>query len=150
MAVIQDKALDDFIKSIDDPSQRRQLKEIATQKLLYKVYCNSKKCKGKLICHIYLRNGREVPEEQVDYEIRHRRRSDNEHGFKCGKCGNDSIMCDEEKGVLRTSTTPNHPSLTPTTIDLKKIATNLSRREFSYDEKDGKKEVDGFVIERIS
>lgn len=148
MVSIKDKDLSDFLKTIKDPAQKRALKEIATQKLLYKVYC--KKCKGKPIAHILLRNGREVPEEQVSYEVRSRKRFDNEWGFKCGKCLSDSIMCEEERGVLPEGPSQNHPSLTPTPVDIKKIADLLAQRKEGYEEKDGKKDVDGFVIERVA
>lgn len=150
---VNEKALGDFIKGIDDPSMRRQLKAIATQKLLYKVYCNSKTCKGKLIFHIYQQGDQEVPEEQVpftEYELRVRKRFDNEWGFKCGKCNNDSIMCEEEKGILPTSPIQNHPSLTPTVDDLNKIGERLKKRTKVYEEKDGKKNVDGFLLERMT
>lgn len=149
----QDKALNDLVRSIKDRDLKRQLKDIVTQRLLYKVYCNSKKCKGTLIFNIYLRNGHQIPEEQVSitqYEVRARKRFDNEWGFKCGKCGNDSIMCQEEKGILPTGPSPNHPSLTPTPDHIKQIQENLANRTAPYQEKNGKKEVDGFVLERMT
>lgn len=147
--LVQDKALNDFTKSIKDRKLRQELSAIVTQKLLYKVYCGSKSCKKKLIVQIYERNGQEVPEEQVTYEIRSRRRFDNEWGFKCSKCGNDSIMAKEEKGHLPVGPSQDHPSLTPTPQDLQQIAEKLQNHK-PYEEVKGKKNVDGFIIERVA
>lgn len=70
-----------------------------------------------------------------------RLRLDGQRGFRC-YCGNNSILCEEEQGVI----TPSRPSR----ADIEKIAERLSKRNGNiYLPKNGKTEIDGFVIEEI-
>lgn len=70
-----------------------------------------------------------------------RLRLDGQVGFRC-YCGNNSILCEEEKGVI----TPARPSQ----ADLEKIASRLTKRNGNmYEPKNGKTEIDGFVIEEV-
>ncbi|MFA5937323.1 MAG: hypothetical protein WC822_05635, partial [Candidatus Paceibacterota bacterium] len=70
-----------------------------------------------------------------------RQRLDGQWGFRC-YCGNNSVLCEEEKGVI----TPARPSQ----ADLQKIAERLSHRKTNtYLPKNGKTNIDGFVIEEV-
>lgn len=113
-----------------------------------------KGCAGRVIAHIYS-DGRieETPPVESDsarfgYESGlegSRIRFDGQRGFRC-YCGNNSIMCEEEKGILN----PNMP-VPPTQDDLYQIAERLSKREtpnLTPDES-GKLSIDGFVIEEV-
>lgn len=68
-------------------------------------------------------------------------RLDGQLGFRC-YCGNNSVLCEEEKGVI----TPARP----TSDDLQKIADRLSRRKGNeYMPNKGKTNIDGFIIEEL-
>lgn len=70
-----------------------------------------------------------------------RQRFDGQMGFRC-YCGNNSILCEEEKGVI----TPARP----TANDLQKIANRLSKRQDNiYIPNEGKTEIDGFIITEL-
>lgn len=67
-----------------------------------------------------------------------RARLDGQLGFRC-YCGNNSILCEEEKGIIS-------PAL-PSTEDLQKIADRLSRRKINlYKPKNGETNIDGFTV----
>jgi len=70
-----------------------------------------------------------------------RMRIDGQMGFRC-YCGNSSVLCEEEKGVI----SPARPSA----ADIEKVLTRLSKRTDNlYAPKNGKTEIDGFVIEEL-
>lgn len=67
-----------------------------------------------------------------------RQRLDGQRGFRC-YCGNSSILCEEEKGVI----TPAVPSQ----LDLQKVAERLSNRKPNlYLPKNGETKIDGFNV----
>lgn len=68
-------------------------------------------------------------------------RLDGQLGFRC-YCGNNSILCKEEKGII----TPARPS----TEDMQTIANRLSKRKVNlYVPEDGKTNIDGFTIVEV-
>lgn len=142
----------DMLRNIENPELREVYGSILSGKIIALVRCLSKSCKGAVIAHIddagkvtetppvldpkgkfgLYRSGLEGTRGRLDGQL----------GFRC-YCGNSSVLCEEEKGII----TPARP----TQADLNKIAERLSKRKTlnPYEPKNGKTEIDGFVIEEI-
>jgi hypothetical protein len=154
---LPNNAVKEMLANVPDPQLRSMYGNIANGQIAAVVRCMSETCKGNIIAHITaagrveetppvanktLRNA--ATKAQAVYKSGlegHRQRLDGEWGFRC-YCGNVSVLAPEEKGVI----TPARPSES----DLVKIADRLGKRKGDpYAWKNGKKEVDGFVIEEM-
>lgn len=155
---IPNTAVKEMLANIQDPKLRSVYGDIAHGKITALVRCQSDNCKGRPIAHItHAGRVEELPplankvarkgatRAQAVYSSGlegSRRRLDGEWGFRC-YCGNVSVLCEEERGVI----TPARPS----EDDLIKIATRLGKRKGDkYPVRNRKKEVDGFVIEEVT
>lgn len=116
-----------------------------------KTVVTRKGCKGRVIAYIDETGKVDEAEPELSPEGAYgryssglegsRQRFDGQVGFRC-YCGNNSVLCEEEKGVI----TPARPSQ----ADLEKIAKRLVRRNGNeYLPKNGKTNIDGFVIEEV-
>lgn len=147
----------DMLQNIQDPKLREVYGSILSGRIVGLVHCLSKICKGRVIATID-DNGKVDETEPVLNKTLAKKgapsvmglyssglegsrvRLDGQMGFRC-YCGNNSILCEEEKGII----TPARPS----GEDLQKIANRLRRRTITYTPKNGKTEIDGFVIEEV-
>lgn len=123
---------------------RNMLTDVLDGKVVKYIRCNSEECQGRIIGHIYL-NGNIVPitNEKGEMFMRaFRHRLDGALGFECW-CGNDSRLCDAEKGVHGIE----HNAVTK--ADLQQVWNNLQKKSVKYEEVDGKLDIDNFVIETI-
>lgn len=148
----------DMLQNIKDPQMREVYGNIISGKVVAQVRCMSDNCKGRIIG--FLDDAGKISETppvlnktlakkgaksvQGIYSSGlegSRYRLDGVMGFRC-YCGNNSVLCEEEKGII----TPARPSQE----DLQKIANRLTKRTHnSYEPKNGKAEVDGFIIEDV-
>lgn len=137
---VSNQDLKTLIANVPDANTRRTLEQIVTRQIVKRIKCLGK-CKGKVIGFID-NNGLVTSsgESKGSGLRRHRPRLDGHYGFLC-KCGNDSSLAAQEKGVIgsRNVTRP----------DIEKVYGNLSKTPPNYVEKNGSLEVDGFVIEDI-
>lgn len=141
----------DMLGNIQDPKLRGVYGSIISGKIVAQVKCLSDRCKGRVIAFIDESGKVDEAEPRIDPKGKYglynsglegsRQRLDGQMGFRC-YCGNNSVLCEEEKGVI----TPARPSQ----ADLEKIAQRLSRRKANiYLPKNGKTNIDGFVIEEV-
>lgn len=149
---IQQNVLKDMLGNIKDPKLRNVYGAIISGKIVAQVKCMSATCKGRVIAYIDESGKVDEAQPEVSPEGAYglyssglegsRQRLDGQMGFRC-YCGNNSILCEEEKGVI----TPARPSQD----DLQKIAQRLSLRKnpLMYTPKKGKTNIDGFVIEEV-
>lgn len=124
--------------------QRQDVENILYGKIVKQVKCLSKKCKGRIIAYIYS-NGkiREIGDEKgLIYLRASRRRLDGELGFQCW-CGNDSRLCEAEKGNKGIENNAVQKS------DLHEVFAKLEKNPKQYPPINGKQEVDKFLIEDI-
>lgn len=140
----------DMLQNISDPRMREVYGNILSGKIVAQVRCMAK-CKGRVIAIIYDNNNIEELPPVIDRKSKNgiyssglegsRIRLDGQLGFRC-YCGNSSILCQEEQGVI----TPARP----TDADITKIANRLSRRTGNeYKPRGGKIKIDSFVIEDV-
>jgi len=136
-----DDKLKRMIENVEDPDLKKKLLNIAGGNIIKQVRCLSKKCKGKVIAHIYA-DGQiiEVLNGENSGCLSSRKRFDGYMGFSC-RCGNWSIQSEQEKGIM------SHKGEVPTKEDLQKIADRINKNPSSFIEQDGAIEVDGFIIE---
>lgn len=141
----------DMLGNIQDPKLRGVYGSIISGKIIAQVKCLSDRCKGRVIAFVDESGKVDEAEPRIDpkgaYGLYNsglegsRQRLDGQWGFRC-YCGNNSVLCEEEKGII----TPARPSQ----ADLEKIAQRLSRRKTNiYLPKNGKTNIDGFVIEEV-
>lgn len=141
----------DMLGNIADPKMRQVYGSILSGQIVAQVKCMSKRCNGRVIA--FINNDGKVDEAEplIDPKGRYglytsglegsRQRLDGQMGFRC-YCGNNSVLCEEEKGII----TPARPSQE----DVMEIATRLSQRKANiYLPKNGKTNIDGFVIEEV-
>lgn len=156
---IRQNVINDMLKNIPDPKMRNVYGSIVKGDIVAQVHCLSDTCKGRVIAYITSDGkveetppeankqpkGNEALVEQKLYKSGlsgHRLRFDGQIGFRC-YCGNASVLCAEEKGIIKPSR--------PTEQDLNTIATRLQKRNGRdiYPTVKGKTEVDGFLIEEV-
>lgn len=141
----------DMLGNIQDPKLRSVYGSIISGKIIAQVKCMSDRCKGRVIAFIDESGKVDEAEPRIDPKGKYglynsglegsRPRLDGFMGFRC-YCGNNSVLCEEEKGVI----TPARPSQ----ADLEKIAERLSHRKANiYLPKNGKTNIDGFIIEEV-
>lgn len=150
MAVRQN-ILQDMLGNIADPKLRNVYGKIIAGDIKALVHCMSKHCDGRVIAHIGI--GGEVTETTPEVAPEgayglyssglegSRQRLDGQWGFRC-YCGNSSILCKEEQDIIT-------PAL-PSQEDLITIAERLLKRNPNiYLPRNGRTNIDGFVIEEI-
>jgi hypothetical protein len=155
---IQQNVAKDMLKNISDPKLREVYGSIISGKIVAFVHCLSDNCKGRVIATIddtgKVDETAPVLTKALSKKSQSslsgiyssglegsRQRLDGQMGFRC-YCGNNSILCEEEKGII----SPARPS----SEDLQKIANRLSKRKtIIYSPKNGKTNIDGFVIEEV-
>lgn len=142
----------DMLGNIQDPKMREVYGSIISGKIIARIRCLSDRCKGRVIAFMDDSGKVDEAEPKIDAKGKYglyssglegtRLRLDGHLGFRC-YCGNTSILCQEEKGII----TPARPSQD----DLLKVAQRLGLRKnkVMYTPKDGKLEIDGFVIEEV-
>lgn len=154
---VANNTVKDMLANIPDRKLRGVYGSIVSGKILALVHCLSDNCKGRVIAHISAegrveelapvankapKKGAPIAQKLYSSGLEgHRQRLDGQWGFRC-YCGNNSILCKEEQGVI----TPARPS----EKDLVTIAGRLDKRRGNpYQSKNGKTEVDGFLIEEV-
>ena len=148
---VHNKIIQDMLGNINDPKMRSVYGRIISGDIVKQIECWSDNCKGRVIATVDSKGAVEETPPVVDPEGKNgiyssglegsRQRFDGQIGFRC-YCGNNSILCEEEKGVI----TPARPSME----DLEKIAERLERRKPNlYPVNKGKQNVDGFVIKDV-
>lgn len=159
---IHGSVANDMLRNISDPGLRETYGNILSGKFKYKVYClkpqinpdtkkpfHASKCaigfvtRTNKIIDACTSNKKGQPIAGIETS---RDRFDGRKGFRC-YCGNWSIQCEEEYGVLKTSVLPTPP----TQEDLLKIADNLKKsgkQQLHF--VDGWAEYDGFGLEEVS
>lgn len=148
--VHQDNLVADMLRNIPDPKMREQYGRLISGAIVQVVRCMSDTCNGRIIANIS--DAGIVTETQPELSEDgafglyssglegSRLRFDGRLGFRC-YCGNNSILCEEEKGII----TPAPPS----EDDLHTIALRLSKRTNIILPEVGKQTVDGFIIEDV-
>lgn len=136
--------LRELINNVKDPAQKRLYNDLINGNIESEVHCYAKghPQKSSLIGHIYT-DGRIIATTDDNGKMwmrASRRRLDGELGFQCW-CGNDTRLAEAEAGVISKHT--------PTKKDLETVASRLKERTPNYPEQAGKKNVDGFSIERV-
>lgn len=149
---VPQNVIKDMLGNIADPKMRDVYGSIISGKIVAQVRCKSDVCKGRVIAYIDDSGKVDETNPVIDKKGKYglyksglegsRQRLDGQMGFRC-YCGNSSILCEEEKGII----TPARPSQE----DLQSIANRLSKRKnkLMYMPNNGKKEIDGFVIEEV-
>lgn len=144
--------LNTMLKNVSDPQLRETYGAILNGKFPFMVYCLSKKCKGKLIGYLD-NNNRAIDEPTINKDGEpisgietSRDRFDGRKGFKC-YCGNDSILAEEEKGILNRTIVP----VPPTRDDMNEIFSRLqkSKKDVLMFDQNHQVEYDGFRIKEI-
>jgi hypothetical protein len=156
----------DMLQYITNPEIRQTYANILNGRIVAQVRCNSATCKGRVIAHISADENGELgvahevlPLEPTQAQIRKfekeghtpptyvsglegdRVRLDGSRGFRC-YCGNNSILHKHEVGHVRANS--------PTKRDLEQVFGKMHSQPIKYKEVNGKMDVDGFTIERIS
>ena len=134
----------DFLKTIKDPKQRAQIQSILQSDVVKVVKCMSKKCKGRIVAHV-MSDGtiKPITDDKGFMHLRAiRPRLDGFYGFQCW-CGNDSRLCEAEKGVKGIE----HNA--PQKKDLEEVWNRLQKEPASYPEVNGVQDIDNFRIEKI-
>lgn len=161
---VQESIVKGMLKNISDPALRETYGNILSGRFRYKVYClnpgvnpstkkpfHAKKCaigfidsKGKVV-DACATNKAGQPIAGIETS---RDRFDGRKGFKC-YCGNWSIQCDEEFGVMKTSPVP--VVAPPTREDLFKIHEKLQKSgKGQLQFVNGWVEYDGFGLEEVT
>lgn len=141
----------DMLGNIKDPKLREVYGSIISGKIVAQVHCMSKTCKGRVIAFIDETGKVDETDPELSPEGAYglyssglegsRQRLDGLLGFRC-YCGNNSILCEEEKGII----TPARPSQEA----LQKIAQRLGERKpNTYVPRNGKIKIDGFIVEEV-
>ena len=124
------------------PGLAQQLEDIVAGKIIKRIYCKSKTCKGRLIGNVY-QNGHVVdPDDSTaDSGVSStRQRFDGYLGVKC-RCGNNSLVSKQEEGSIG--------GFTPSKSHLQQIWDNLQKTPARYKKTGNRTEVDGFIIEEV-
>jgi len=134
-----------ILETIKDPKQRKTVEGILYGIIVKNVRCMSKACKGRIVAHIYNDGSIKATTEKnkrgelLMFLRAFRHRLDGYLGFECW-CGNDSRLCEAEKGVV---------GRTVDKAGLEKVHDRLQRKPANYVEKNGKILIDKFLIEKI-
>lgn len=153
---ISNNIIKDVISNISDPKLRELYGQIINDSITHQVKCTSRVCRERVVGYIFA-NGvvkdnlllDAVGSPKLDKKtglpvsgIRSsRQRFDGQRGFQCW-CGNNSILAQEEKGVITSSV--------PTKSDFEKIANRLmSRGKLKIPKINGKTDIDGFIVEEV-
>jgi len=138
---VANQQLQEMFRTIPDANLRRQLADIVTGKAVKAIYCDSDKCKGRLIGHI-IDNGKvnAIADKGKTYLRSSRHRLDGFMGFECW-CGNDSRLSAQEKGHIGANA--------PTKSDLEKVWEKVTNKPSQYPVIKGKQKVAGFEIREI-
>lgn len=139
---ITDDQLKEMVGAIENPAVRAQYEMIIGGQITDALHCLSKVCKGRVIGHRY-HDGQWVAANETTKSglLSHRERFDGFLGFRC-RCGNDSILSDQEKGSIG--------STAPTKKDLMTIFTKVQAKPTTpKQEASGAITVDGFTIEPL-
>lgn len=144
MRSISDTTLSQMLGAITDPTMKTHINRIINTEVKKNIRCTSKKCKGAIIGTID-QNGNITP-TFVNGKMHmrsHRKRLDGGLGFQCW-CGNDSRLATEEKGVRGIEQNA------VTKDDLAQVWSNLGGKLKEYAIKNGKQDIDGFIIEEAN
>lgn len=136
----KDEQILEMVKQTN-PELAQQLGNIIGGNIVKQIRCNSKKCKGAVIAHIY-HDGQviEVKNSEKSGALSTRKRFDGYIGVLC-RCGNDSRLAPQEKGVITDQI--------PSKEDLHKIWDRVHENPSEYPDKNGMVEVDGFTVEDL-
>lgn len=155
---IPNSSVRQILDNIPDTKQRDLIANILSGKIVKEVRClndkpwykneNGKRikikpCNGRLIAHIYSDGKIRMAASEGKAWLRAiRYRLDGSLGFECW-CGNDSRLCEAEKGV--TGIEQN----TVTKEDIEEVWDNLQKKPANYPISKGKQVIDGFEIREI-
>lgn len=141
----------EMLQKIEDPKARQLYGSILSGDVVAMVHCDSKSCKGCVIAHVSSTGVVSETPPVIDPKGKYgiyssglegsRVRLDGHIGFRC-YCGNSSILCAEEQGII----TPAQPTRGDVETILAKIA---KRKTIGYPIKNGKAQIDGFTIEEL-
>lgn len=147
---LHDNVVEDMLANITDPKLRDAYGEIINGKTTHFVHCNSVACGGRVIAYInadgLVRETKPVLSDDALKGVYSsglegsRQRLDGHLGFRC-YCGNNSILADEEKGIIDANV--------PSKQDLYRVADRLSRRTRIALPTVGDITIDGFTKEKI-
>ena len=150
-----------ILENISDPTQRRTVERIMTGRIVQKVKCLSKKCRGRIVAFIYSDGTLEPQTDRkgVMHLLAWRKRMDGHLGFQCD-CGNDSRLSDAEKGVFRPmgatqalKGSKGQPDIItagmPDKAGMEEIARRLQASPPRYPVVDGVQKIDNFSIESV-
>lgn len=147
---MNDNLVKDMLKNIPDPKLREQYGRLIAGDIVAVVKCLSDSCDGRVIANVSA-DGR-VTETQplADEDGAYgryssglegsRMRLDGTLGFRC-YCGNNSILLEEEKGVITASP--------PSEQDLNTIALRLSKRKNIIVPEHIRAKKEGFAVEGV-
>lgn len=151
--VDKDTVIQEMLKNIPDPKLRENYGRLLSGQIVKQVMCMSKVCKGRVIATLDAAGAVTETKPVIDPKGKYglytsglegsRQRFDGALGFRC-YCGNNSILCEEEKGVLN----PLMP-VPPSEDDLLTIATRLSKRTQKLPLVGPVVNIDGFKIEEV-
>lgn len=148
---IPQTVIHDMISQIEDPKARQLYGGILSGDISSFVHCMSKTCKGRIIAHVRADGIVTETPPVIDTKGKFglyssglegsRVRLDGVLGFRC-YCGNNSVLCKEEDGVIT-------PAM-PTREQVQNILVKINKRKGEqYIAKNGKIEIDGFIIEEL-
>lgn len=144
MRHISDDTLSQMLGAITDPTMKTHINRIINSDVKQNIRCTSKKCKNAIIGTID-QNGVITP-TFVNGKMRmraHRKRLDGGLGFQCW-CGNDSRLAEEEKGVRGIEQNA------VTKADLAEVWNRLGGKVKDFSMNNGKKNIDGFIVEEAN
>jgi len=153
MEKLPNRKVKTILDNISDPRQKSLIEGILTEKVVSKVQCMSKKCRGRIVAHFVknVNDNRETPEivikptvnkKGVMFLLAYRPRLDGFAGFQC-ICGNDSRLSKAEMGVKGIENNA------VTKKDLNEVFAKLTKKPATYTKVGGKLEIDNFVVTDI-
>ena len=133
-----------ILENISNKQHKGMVYNILTHKVSKVVKCRSSSCKGRIIAQIY-ENGSIIPvvnNKGMMFLLATRERLDGHLGFQC-RCGNDSRLCEAEKGISGIENNAIQKS------DIEEVWERLQKKPVNYPIKGKKQIVDKFLIEKI-
>lgn len=141
---VRKNELKNILGKITDPTQRKIISDILTGRIVKVVKCTSDQCKDRVVANIYSDNKVKpvVDEDGRMYLRAFRVRLDGYLGFQCW-CGNDSRLCEAEKGVTGIENNSVQKE------DIEEVLARLEAKPAKYLIKNGKQKIDNFIIEQL-
>lgn len=143
MKNLSDTAVKEILDAVPEGPQKDTIRNILSSKIAKNVLCMSEVCNGRVVAQIYS-NGKIQPTiiDGVMWLFAYRHRLDGNLGFQCA-CGNDSRLCEAEKGVSGIENNNVQKE------DIAQVHENLEKKRGDYPVVEGKQYIDNFIVEEL-